>query len=497
MNNALRIICIILLETIISAAPLHAETVSSLGKIDFPNSGSEAAQPDFLKGVLLLHSFEYDDARSAFIKAQEKDKNFALAYWGEAMTHNHPIWMERDRAAAMAALAKLAPSPQARLAKAKTEREKGYLHAVEILYADGEKRERDLAYAEAMRKLYEQFPDDLEAASFYALALLGSCQFERNVPTYMKAAAIVEEVFDKNPSHPGAVHYLIHAYDDPAHAPLGLRPARVYAKIAPAAPHALHMPSHIFLALGMWNDVVASNEASWKASAEQSYHALHWLQYAHLQLGRRQEARKLLSIMEEHTKQNAASYQRRHLIAMKAAYVVETNGWNQPETSIAVDTADLEIGPVVADLFIRGASAAKTGKLQEASGVLADMTKRIAKVKPTKKGGGHHSGCYTNPLEHKTAEVIKLELQALISAAKKNKQEALKFAAQAAAQEDALTFEFGPPSIVKPAHELYAELLLESGKYKEASAEFDRALQKAPGRALSIQGRQMAAAKMR
>ncbi|MCI0447564.1 hypothetical protein L0152_30670, partial [bacterium] len=173
-----------------------------LGTIEFKTSGSAEAQKEFLHGVLLLHSFEYPDARTAFTKAEQLDPNFAMAYWGEAMTYNHPIWNERDRVNAIAALNKLAPTREQRLQKAPTQKEKDFLNAVEILFEDGQKKERDLAYSEAMEQMYRKYPDDLEAASFYALALLGSSENSRDIPTYMKAAAIAEEVFAKNPQHP-------------------------------------------------------------------------------------------------------------------------------------------------------------------------------------------------------------------------------------------------------------------------------------------------------
>ena len=182
------------------------------------------------------------------------------------MTENHPLWLEQNTTEAHKILNRLASTEEARLAKAPTQREKGYLQAVHLLYGEGDKLNRDLAYAEAMRQLSVNFPEDLEAAAFYALALLGSEQGQRNFRTYMKAAAIGEEIFHKNPQHPGAVHYLIHSYDDPIHAPLGLRAARVYGSLAPAASHAQHMPSHIFMALGMWEEVVKANQAAWAAS---------------------------------------------------------------------------------------------------------------------------------------------------------------------------------------------------------------------------------------
>ncbi|HVR10980.1 MAG TPA: hypothetical protein VMW75_23255, partial [Thermoanaerobaculia bacterium] len=319
-----------------SPAPAGA---GSLGEIRFPTSGAPAAQPDFERGVLLLHSFEYDDAAAAFREAERRDPGFAMAYWGEAMTHNHPLWHQQDLAAARAALERLAPTPEARRAKAPSAREKAWLGAVETLYGDGDKASRDGRYAAAMQRLAGDDRDDLEAASFYALALLGTCEAGREVPVYMRAAAVAEEVFARNPRHPGAVHYLIHSYDDPVHAPLGLRAARVYARIAPAAAHALHMPSHIFLALGMWDEVAASNEASWAASEERrrrlrlpleerGYHALSWLAYAYLQQGRLRDARRLLAEMAADAAASGGSPRtREHLALMQAGYRMESRDW--------------------------------------------------------------------------------------------------------------------------------------------------------------------------
>ncbi|HEX7251656.1 MAG TPA: hypothetical protein VF376_02160, partial [Thermoanaerobaculia bacterium] len=309
---------------ILLCARLPAES-GDLGRIDFPTSASPAAQAHFLRGALLLHSFEFDDAADEFREAEKIEPGFAMAYWGEAMTFNHPLWMEQNREEALEALQKLAPTREERLAKAPTEREKGYLSAVEILYGEGDKPFRDRAYAEAMQRLHEKYPDDLDAASLYALALLGTCEGKRDVATYMKAAAIAEEVFARNPQHPGAVHYLIHCYDDPVHAPLGMRAARVYAKIAPSAGHALHMPSHIFFAAGMWEEAAASNTAAWNASLdrakkkklgpdEHNDHAIFWLEYAQLQMGRYAEARKTLATMEADARENESKRTRGNLI---------------------------------------------------------------------------------------------------------------------------------------------------------------------------------------
>ncbi|PYQ63020.1 MAG: hypothetical protein DMF53_11485, partial [Acidobacteria bacterium] len=226
---------------LVSSAPTLAQT--GVGEVSFANSGSPAAQASFLRGLALLHNFEYEDAAAEFHKAQAIDPGFAMAYWGEAMTYTHPVWMQQNAAAARAALGRLGATPEARLAKAKTERERDYLRAVEILYGDGTKEERDFRYADAMAALHQRYPDDVDATAFYALSLLGTAHQGRDFAVYMKSAALLEEVFPTHQHHPGVLHYLIHSYDDPIHAPLGLRAARLYGTVAPNAGHALHMTS--------------------------------------------------------------------------------------------------------------------------------------------------------------------------------------------------------------------------------------------------------------
>ena len=212
------------LTILLATALVCAAQTTNLGHIDFPTSGTPEAQKHFIQGMLLLHSFEYEDARDEFQAASKIEPRFAMAYWGEALTHTHPLWMQQDVPAARAALSRLAPSKEARLAAAPTEREKDYLSSVELLYGDGDKLSRDLAYAAALGRMHEKYPNDMDAASLYALALMGTCQDQRDAAVYMRAAAVVEEVFAKAPEHPGAIHYMIHAYDDPIHAPLDCAP---------------------------------------------------------------------------------------------------------------------------------------------------------------------------------------------------------------------------------------------------------------------------------
>jgi tetratricopeptide (TPR) repeat protein len=504
-----------------------------LGEIHFPTSGAAQAQPDFARGVLLLHSFEYDDAAAAFRDAERRDPGFAMAYWGEAMTCNHPLWRQQDREAARAVLARLAPTPEARLARAPTAREKGYLAAVEMLYGEGDKASRDRLYADAMERLAASDPGDLEAASFYALALLGTCETGREVPTYMRAAAVAEEVFARSPRHPGAAHYLIHAYDDPVHAPLGLRPARAYARIAPAAAHALHMPSHIFLALGMWDDVATSNEASWAASEarrlrlrlpleERGYHAFSWLEYAYLQQGRWRDARGLLAAMAEDAASSGSARTREHLALMQAGYRVETRRWREDAGGPLPDLGGLGEDIAAAALFAHGMAALRSGDAGEARRDLAAIDQRLAAA-PAAPGAaaapaawgpaaGHAShgataaGSYgasgASPAQ-RSAAILRAELAGLLlldggkrsAAGADARQQELAALERAAADEDAMSYEFGPPVVVKPAHELAGEVLLDLGRPAEARRHFEQALSRAPRRSLSLLGLARAAAR--
>ena len=280
----------------------HASAeVAGLGAVSFANSGAAAAQAPFQRGLAFLHSFEYDQAAEAFRAAQTADPSFAMAFWGEALTYSHLLWGEDDADAARRALGRLGASGDARLAKAGTPRERAFGNAIEALYVDGTLPARVRGFSDAMRVVALAYPDDLDAASFAALASMFAAYVGDLPPVERQAARdaaidFAQRVFTANPNHPGGAHYLIHACDSPEFAARGLDAARRYAQIAPEAEHALHMPSHIFVQLGLWPDTVASNERSWAASqkevaalkltnADLSFHALLFEQYAHLQLG--------------------------------------------------------------------------------------------------------------------------------------------------------------------------------------------------------------------
>jgi hypothetical protein len=272
-----------------------------------------------VRGVLFLHSFEYDDAIEAFRQAQKADPAFAMAYWGEALAYNQPLWFNEDLVKARATLTKLGATASARQARAPTERERLYFDAVEKLYGDGPKASRDRAYADRMGELSRRFPDDDEAAAFHALALLGTIPAGgRDQAVSLKAGGIALAILKKNPQHPGAAHYALHAFDDGEHAAMGLDAARTYARIAPASSHARHMPSHVFLPLGMWDEAVASDESAFAASvdlakrkglsaAQYDFHSLSWLHYEYLQQGRFAKARDAMREVEHAIKGSGGS----------------------------------------------------------------------------------------------------------------------------------------------------------------------------------------------
>ncbi len=466
----------------LAAGTLHGQ--ETLGTVTFPASGAPAAQPHFIRGVLLLHSFEYGAAAAAFRTAQQLDPGFVMAYWGEAMSYTHPIWNEQDITAARSVLRRLAPTPAGRQARAPTPRERGYLEAVEVLYGDGAKSRRDTLYAAAMERLARAYPEDLEAKAFHALALLGLSQGERDVPTYMRAAALAQDVFDRNRDHPGGAHYLIHSFDDPVHAPLGLIAARAYATIAPDAAHAQHMTTHIFVAMGMWDDVVAANERA-VAVVERAAgrapvgcgHYNEWLAYGYLQEGRTLAARRLV---EECRAEAAVSTRRAGSLAdMRATYLVDTGEWSGAEARAVVDTAALDgWGRSVVD-FTAGLGAASVSDARAARRALVRLASRHASLPQSARGN---------------AQVMAGVLGAAILFVEGHRDEAIAEASRAAQLEASLPFAFGPPAAYKPPRELEGELLLAMDRPRDAVRRFEEALRRTPGRTLALLGLARAAA---
>ena len=452
---------------------------TDLGSVDFPTSGSGDAQAHFLRGTALLHSFGFEDAAFEFVQAQELDPNFAMAYWGEALSYNHPLQRFQEWDLPKAALERLGPDREARLAAAPTDREKGFVGAVDTLFfGDGEETDRRVAYADAMGQLAEQYPGDLEVQAFYALSLLAAARDYGYEPyrTNVKAGAIALRIFHENPDHPGAAHYIIHAFDDPIHAAIALPAADRFAAISPGVVHALHMPSHIFIQAGMWDRVSSSNDASYAAaitlfetqdtieSDTQRYfnarnltHALDWGQYGDLQRGDYAKAWQAVENGRMVMDQTDAELAQQRAAVLWPRYVIETEDW-QP--------IDVREPAAVASHLANGLSAARTGDFAAAEAAAAEL----------KAMDGAVAG-----INHRGVMAAIHAARGLADAAVALMDEAIEMAENRGAPR-------GAPTPVKPAHELYGEILLELERPEEAMAQFERSLLRTPNRTLALRG---------
>ncbi|HSE43369.1 MAG TPA: hypothetical protein VLH08_21595, partial [Acidobacteriota bacterium] len=368
----------------------HHHGVVNFGKVNFPVSCSPETQKQFNQAVAILHCFGYEEAANAFIEVSKADPDCAMAYWGLAMTYYHPIWAP--------------PNPQqlakgkeavekAKAASKQTDREKAYISALSMFYQDYQNvghMDRAKKYSAAMKEVAAKYPEDNEATIFYALALRGTAP--PNDKTYViqkESAEILNGVLKKEPEHPGIAHYLIHCFDYPGLAEVALPAARIYSKISPSSPHALHMPSHIFTRLGYWQESVDSNIASAKSAVEHvqrlhpgsgsfdQLHAMDYLVYAYLQMGQDENAKKVFDEMKTITKldedQFAAAYA---FAAVPVRYSVERGRW--------ADAAAITAGPSwfpwkkfpyaeAITYFGRGLGSARTGDVEAARKNLAEL----------------------------------------------------------------------------------------------------------------------------
>jgi tetratricopeptide (TPR) repeat protein len=494
------------LSLLVSAWSVQAEKIPGLGTATFPTSTrSAAAQSDFMRGLLLLHLFEYENAAKSFVAAEKIDPGFAMAYWGEAMTFNHPLWNELDVSAGQAALAKFGATPEARARRIADPRERAYMSAVEILYSGlGTKRERDAKYAMAMQQLSQAYPKDDEARLFYALSLLGKSEGVRDVPTYLKAAAIAKAVFMRNPDHPGAAHYWIHGMDDPPHAAGALVAARALSKIAPDAAHAQHMCSHIFLALGMWDDVVRANVAATSVVNRQAAaagkppvrygHYNYWLEYGYLEQGRIGEAKKVVAGCREEATESGMAAQASGVVdpdnaavfsfvVMRTRYIVDTRRWHGKVAGWSVDMGGA-LMPEFDHAFATAFAAAERGDLPTAQQSLATLDRLLPQLPAVFDHAGLSAG---DPARH-VPEIQKLQLQAIILSAENHGDQAVAVMQQAVAAGKDLPYAFGPPYPEKPSYELLGELLLKENKAPQAREAFEASLKRAPRRVESLLG---------
>jgi tetratricopeptide (TPR) repeat protein len=486
------------------AFPLSADTghdhsegdPTKLGKVHFPISCSAESQKKFDAGLAMLHSFWYGKSDKAFTDLAAADPGCAMAHWGVAMSRFHQIWEAPppdDLKAGIVALA------AARAAGAKTQRERDYIEALGAYYDKSDTLDhvtRFLAFEKAMEALAAKYPKDREASIFYALTLNGVALAVPPDKTYqrqMKAGKILEPIFREMPQHPGVAHYIIHSYDYPPLAARALDAARRYAKIAPDSPHALHMPSHIFTRLGLWDDSIASNLAAAAAArrdaqqiapdahAPEELHAMDYLAYAYLQTGRDAEARKVFddaARAEKFDKQNfAAAYA---LTAIPARLALERRNWSDAEkvdlrpAGFAWSKFPWVEGTVA---FARAVGFARSGDVAPAQ----KEVERLEKVRDALKDA-------KNAYWADQVEINRLEAAAWLARAEKKDSEALELMRSAAALEDRVDKHPVTPGPILPAREQLGDLLVELGKPAEALAEYRADLTASPNRLNGLYG---------
>jgi predicted Zn-dependent protease len=465
-------------------------TGQQLGTVHFPISCAAAVQKPFERGVALLHSFWYEEAEKEFEQIAKDDPKCAMAQWGLAMSQWHQLWNHPDAATTQKALAEM---KKARSLHAATPRERDYIDAMKAFYGTkGKFDRRAKAYANAMEKVFKPNPDDHEAAAFYALSLLASSDYDDpNFTNEKKAAAILEKLFATEPNHPGVAHYLIHAYDKPQLAQLGLPAARRYAQIAPLAPHALHMPSHIFARVGLWQDDISSNLASIAATRKTAemhmggeghqFHALDFLFYAYLQSGRDSDAKALIDEVKNMPSMVHDMYgmgfdpRISALVHFSALYPLEMRHWQDaaalPPIPGATDSEQSEI------YWARAIGAAHLGNAdqvrKEAEQIDAIHTKLVSEKKD-----------FADAVDEDHQQAL-----AWLKVAERKYDDALAILRPKADKEDSLGEE--PQGI--PAREMVAEILLLAKRPEQALAEYETDLKFNPNRFNGLYGAAQAA----
>src|SRR5215467_14621842 len=490
-----------------SHEPRAAGSEEGLGQAHMQTSCSATVGVDFDRALALLHNFWYARAFERFNQVAKNDPECAMAYWGAAMTYNHPFWDPPSQADETAAWALVQKGLKARHTST---REKLYMAAVAALYKDagsGTKSARDDNYRDAMAALYAKYPDD-ETKLFYGLSILGAIPegsngFERQG----QAAKLFEQVYAHQPNHPGVLHYLIHAYDDPEHAQLGLKAARAYAKAAAAVPHALHMPSHIFTRLGYWDASAATNLRGWSVSeddvkrahesgAYRDFHNLNYLEYAYIQLGRYHDAQHTVDIIkaqyealpDKTTAPDTPELQSRHVrgrtiyavpdrvvygyFDMLIRLVVESGKWDDvAKIPLVVPSRDF----LAVKLQWEAKSAEVRGDAQTAKTAAAKL------VSLSQEQGQHPFAQLIITLQAKEAE-------AFAAQAADDSKGAVTKLKEGVAIEDSIDDLSQPPYPVIPAAELCGYLLLELSQPAEATGYFEKTLKRTPNRPKAILG---------
>jgi hypothetical protein len=487
-------IAMLVASCVVCALPVRSQETHShpppekLGKVSFPTSCAPRVARDFERSVALLHSFAYAAAEQSFRMVAAADPTCAMAHWGIAMSYYHQLWspptpaelregqLEIERASAM---------------NRGSPRERQFIAAAAAYYAGPDRTPplRAKAYAEAMLAAARSNPKDTETQVFYALSLLAVAPPEDATHANQKRAAVLlERIYRTQPDHPGAAHYLIHAYDSAELAPRGLSVARAYSKIAPSAPHALHMPSHIFTRLGLWNDSIVSNKAARAAAHQQGdtgeeLHAMDYLTYAYLQRGRKSDAQQVvadLRVMGAVAGQPSDFKVGYAATAMPVRLAIESHAWG--------DAADLQALPgsaphVSAIIFwARAMANARSGRPQAADTDIA----QIEACRDELRAGG-------NAYWATQVDVLDKEAKAWQLAATGGAAQAASLLRQAADEEDAVEKLPVTPGPVVPAREQLGELLLQQNQPEKALQEFRAALLLAPGRRGALLGGAQAA----
>ena len=469
-----------------------AGDVGRLGKVNFPTSCDPAVQPQFNSAVAMLHSFWYEKASDTFAAVAQNDPHCGMAYWGIAMTHYHQIWDAPGPADLKAGMSAM---EQAKTAGAKTQREQDYIAAIGTFYKDNDKldhRTRALAYEKAMEQLQARYPDDSEAAVFYALALVATAPpADKTYVNQRKAGAILERIFVEQPEHPGVAHYIIHAYDYPPLAERALEAARRYAKIAPDSPHALHMPSHIFTRLGLWQESIDSNLASAASAVKNNapgneLHAKDYMIYAYLQGAQDREAKEALEAPPSGRPDDPQHFAWLYAVGTSPArYAVERHQWAEA-AALAVRPDTFPGGRwawTEANLhFARALGLSHTGKTEAAR----TEVEKLASLRDT----------LTEISDKYWADQVEIQresAEAWISLAEGKGEEALRRMRSAADHEDRTDKHPVTPGLILPARELLGEMLLELKQPAQAVVEFEATLRAAPNRFNALSGAARAA----
>jgi tetratricopeptide (TPR) repeat protein len=471
----------------------HHEDLTSeqLGTVHFPISCSPSTQKTFERGVALLHSFWYEEAEKAFQQVAKDDPQCAMAHWGVAMSLWHQLWDDPNEATLKRGAAEL---KKAKSLHSKEDRERGYIAALDAFYEHRHRKHliRATAYSQRMEQLYQKYPDDHEAGIFYALSLIASePDKDPNYANRRKAAAVLEKIFAEEPNHPGVAHYLIHSYDKPEMAELGLPAARRYAKIAPVAPHAVHMPSHIFARLGLWQEDIDSNLASIAAThkseemhmggAGHQFHAMDFLVYAYLQSGHEAD---VLHVIDEVKAMPAMKDMYKGdsdprfvmLELFEASYALELHHWADAAALPLISGTN---GDDSVTYRARAIGAARSGNLSDAHKALTELEKIHADAVRRKL-------TYAGAMDDERKEA-----EAWIDHAEGKNDAATKLLRDIADTEGGV-FQAGDGI---PAREMLADMLLEMGRSEQALTEYETDLKQNPNRFDSLYGAARAAEK--